>query len=240
MNYKRLYTNVMNGKTYKSVEYSNLLRRIFNAFPLDWEDYDYCKCYFKSILEFMDKNNIDYNLIDDSFFELISRSHYVNYMYFIDLLYTIFIPINLELFGTYMEVFTMFLFHDLMPNDKELVNKLSYKKIKDLYDSYTNYRDNISREFLYNYDYDLPSLLFGYYYGYDLDINEVPKVLNFYLNNREYYLDKMLMNGLHYPYIDDDTIPKYFVAGFYNIFTSFVPSLIVDYKRSSIVQKRIK
>lgn len=240
MNYKKLYANVMEGGTYKSKEYSDLLRRIFNVFPLYWEDYDYSKCYMKCILEVLDGIKIDYDLIDDNFMALISRSHYINRAYIIDLLNTLFMPFDLGFFGTYMQIFTSFLFHDLMPNDEELIKNLKYNKLNDLYQGYKVYRDDMSRDFLYYDDYELPSLVFGYYYGNNLDLNEAPKVISFYLSNRDYYLDKMLLNGLHYPYIDDDTIPKYFVDGFYKIFTTFIPLIIADYKRSSVTKKRIK
>lgn len=240
MNYQRIYYDIEKGKVFRNKEFTLLLKRIFNYFPLDWEDYDYSKCVMKTIIEFFDKNKIDYNLVDDAFLGILTNIPYVNYSYFVDVLYTLFLPINLDQFGSYMEIFRMFLFHDLLRADQETVNKLTNKRFINLYNSYNEYKKDISNEFLFSYEFDLPTLIYAYYFGNNLDLSETNKVITFYLDNRKYYLDKLNMNGLYFPYADDDSIPKFFLEGFYKIFTVFIPLLISDYKRSSVVRKKIK
>ena len=240
MKYEKIYYSIENGKVFRNKEYTLLLKRIFKYFPLDWEDKDYSNCMMKAIITFLDTNKVDYNLIDETFLKMLNNIPYTNYSYFIDVLYTLFLPINLDYFGTYMEVFRTFLFHDLLRSDEEKVKKLANRRFIDLYNNYNEYKNDLSKEFTFSYEFDLPTLIYAYYFGNNLDLLETNKVITFYLDNRKYYLDKLNMNGLYFPYADDDTIPKFFLEGFYKIFTVFIPVLVSDYKRSSVVRKKIK
>lgn len=239
--YEKIYRQILNGKIYKNKEYTDLLKRIINTVTLyDGHNDKLSNLFLENLLLFLDYSHFDCNLIDDNFL-LMTSPHNINYSYFIDLLKTIFVPIDSSYFGTYMEVFSAFLYRDLMNEDnKEYVNDLKYQKLKDLNYNYLEFRNDISKLFNYSYDYDLPILLYGYYYGNNLDLNEVNDILYFYINNRNYYLDKMQLNGLFYPYNDDDSIPKFFIREYQNIFMQFIPILINDFKRLNTNKKKIK
>ena len=43
-----------------------------------------------------------------------------------------------------------------------------------------------------------------------------------------------------YPYNDDDSIPKFFIREYQDIFAKFIPILINDFERENINKKKIK
>ena len=239
--YEKIYNNILKGKIYKNEDYTELLKRIIKTVSLYCGYNDIASNKFlEGLLLFLDKNKIDLNLIDDTFL-LISSPHSIDYSYYIDLLRTIYLPIENSYFGTYMEVFSGFLYRSLMNDkNKEYINDLKYQKLIDLYYSYDEYRTDISKVFNYSYDYDLPILIYGYIYGNNLDLSKVNDLIYFYLENREYYLEKMQLNGLHYPYNDDDSIPKFFIREYQDIFNEFIPYLINDFEREEVNKKKIK
>ena len=238
--YERIYNHIEKGKIYKNNECTDLIKRISSNVSLYNNNNELSDNFMKNLLSFIDCYDNDYNLIDDNFL-LMTRPHSINREYFIDLLKTVFVPIDYNYFGTFMEVFSSFLYKDLMKDDnKDYVNDLKYKKINDLYYNYDEYRRDISKLFNYAYDYDLPMLVYGYFYGNNLDLSKVNDLLYFYINNRNYYLDKMRLNGLYYPFNDDDTIPKYFIREYQDIFMKFIPILIYDFERENIIKKKIK
>ena len=239
--YEKLYKKILKGKIYKNEEYTELLKRVINNVSLyNGKNTFASNLFLENMLLFMEHSDINYDLIDDNFLSMTSP-HNINYSYFIDLLKTIFVPIEYSYFGTYMEVFSAFLYRDLMNEKKrDYINNLKYQKLKDLNYNYLEFRTDISKFFKFSYDYDLPILLYGYYYGNNLDLSEVNDVLYFYVHNREYYLDKMQLNGLYYPYCDDDSIPKFFIKEYQDIFMEFIPILINDFKRTQINKKKIK
>ena len=238
--YERIYKDIENGKIYKNKEYTELLKRILNSVSLYNNNKELSNIFMKKLLSFIDYYNIDCNLIDDNFL-LMTSPHSINHEYFIDLLRTIFVPIEYSYFGTYMEVFSSFLYRDLMKEDnRDYINNLKYQKLLDLHHNYLEYRRDISKLFNYAYDYDLPLLVYGYFYGNNLDLSKVNDLLYFYVSHRNYYIEKMQMNGLHYPYNDDDSIPKYFIREYQDIFVKFIPLLINDFERENINKKKIK
>ena len=239
--YEKIYNNILKGKIYKNEDYTELLKRIIKTVSLYCGYNDIASNKFlEGLLLFLDKNKIDLNLIDDTFL-LISSPHSIDYSYYIDLLRTIYLPIENSYFGTYMEVFSGFLYRSLMNDkNKEYINDLKYQKLIDLYYSYDEYRTDISKVFNYSYDYDLPILIYGYIYGNNLDLSKVNDLIYFYLENREYYLEKIQLNGLFFPYNDDDSIPKFFIREYQDIFNEFIPYLINDFEREEVNKKKIK
>ena len=238
--YERIYRSIFEGKIYKSKQLTALLRRMAKSFALYCGNKEVSDSFLHNVLDFIEKSNIDCDLIDD-YFLIVTGPHYVNHEFFIDLLKTVFMPYDPNSFGTYMEVFHNFLWLDLMnKNNKEWINKIKYQKIKDLYSNCLAFNNKLNDSFLFSYDYELPTLLYGYFYGYDLDLSIVNDVLSFYLDNRAYYIEKMTLNGIYFPYVEDDTIPKFFVKGFSDVFNEFIPVLIDDYKRMMVNKKKIK
>ena len=122
----------------------------------------------------------------------------------------------------------------------EAYSKETIYEMLDLYDSYLTYRRFFSKEFNFSVDYDFPSLLFSYYYTNNLDLYEVNNVIFFYIKNRDYYLEKMAMNGLFFPFDDDDSMPKFFNNRYSEIYQYFIPVLVNDYKVKNENKKRIK
>ena len=240
-NYEKFYKDINNGKIYKNNDYTELLKRIFNRVPIDFNNInkDLSNYFISHLLTCIDFYNINPNLIDDNFL-IITGPHSIKHLYFINLLKTVYLPIDMDEFGIYMETFNFFLKRTIMnDNNKDLIDNLKYQKIKDLYHNYKKCIDKIMPKFNYCYDYDLPTMLFAYFYGNNLDLNITNDVLLFYIDNRDYYLDKMNLNGLYFPFDYDDTIPKYFLGGYLDLYKEFIPVLIDNYN-NGLIKKRIK
>lgn len=238
--YRKICRDVAKGKIYINESVSRLINRLNNRLSLYQDMTNERSEYFMSHLDTILFNNFDYDLIDDTFMDIINLNQSKS-LYFVDLVKSIFMEQDIKDFGIYMESFTNFLYRDLLSDkNMNLIKNLKYQKIIDLYDNYRVYRNFLSKEFRYSIDYDFPALMYGYYYANNLDLNETNRVIGFYISNRDYYLEKLAMNGMFFPYNDDDTVPKFFLQRFLDIYQSLMPLVVNDYKNACINKKRIK
>lgn len=238
--YSKICNQVARGKIYINKSVSDFINRINHRLNL-YQDMTFDRSeYFMEDLDTILHNNFDYDLIDDTFLDIIDFNPRKD-LYFVNLVKTVFMEQDINNFGIYMESLTDFIYRDLFnPKNINLIKKLKYQKLIDLYDNYRVYRNYLSREFGYSTDHDFPALMYGYYYANNLDLNEVNRVIGFYLSNRDYYLEKLAMNGMFFPYNDDDTIPKFFLQRFLDLYQNLIPLVINDYKNETINKKRIK
>lgn len=238
--YARIINDINKGKIYINEKVTSFLKRVDNRLHLYSNINSEKSDYLMSDLDKILNNGFDYDLIDDTFLDVIDLNEN-KVLYFTSFITSLFMPIDNKNIGVYLEFFTSFVSRDLYSDrNRNIIKKLKYKKIIDLYDSYLTYRRFFSKEFNFSVDYDFPSLLFGYYYTNNLDLYEVNNVLFFYIKNRDYYLEKMAMNGLFFPFDDDDSMPKFFNDRYSAIYQYFIPVLINDFKVKNENKKRIK
>ena len=238
--YAKIINDINKDKIYINEKVTNFLKRVDNRLHLYSDINSEKSDYLMSDLDKILNNGFDYDLIDDTFLDIIDLNNN-KVLYFTSIITSLFMPIDNKYLGVYLEFFTNFVSRDLYNDrNRNLIKKLKYKKIIDLYDSYLTYRRFFSKEFNFSVDYDFPSLLFSYYYTNNLDLYEVNNVIFLYIKNRDYYLEKMAMNGLFFPFDDDDSMPKFFNNRYSEIYQYFIPVLVNDYKVKNENKKRIK
>lgn len=237
--YKDTYFKMLNGIN-TSDKLRSFITRLDNRLKLFNEVSDEKSNNFLEKLEDVINSNIDFDLIDDTFMDL-TKLNKNNLLYFPTLVKVVYMPESIKEFGVYMENFSSLIFVVLLEDyeTKTLMADVTYDKLFSLYKNYIQFTQTYFEEFDFFADHDVPILLYGYYYQNNLDLDEVNKVISFYVNNRNYYFDKLVLNGLFFPYLEVD-IPKYFNKGYKEIYEKFIPTIVKDYKNNSLNKKRIK